>query len=479
MSSDRARGVFGIPDDARRVSASILRMVRSILEPDAAYTAGAPDVSLKDSPGNSMESVLADVDEIARSSINPRHPDTIAHMVQPPATIAVLGDLLIGALNQCAFTWEQGPAVAAVEREVLSWMARRLTLSEGTSSLLTSGGTASNMLAFFLARSNREVTDDRRSGPMRAIASDQAHLSIDKAAALVGLGRDAVVRIPTDGDGRLRPGQVMRTAQRVKAMGCVPFLFLATIGTSNAGVVEPAEEYIEAARRFGAWTHFDAAHGGLLALCGRDQVPWSAADSVSWDPHKSLFVSFASGALFVRDPRALDALAFRSEYALERGESDDVGYRHLDGARRFEALKIWMVIRHLGLARIREFSERKIELAAAFVAELRRSGRFHVFTEPDLNIVCFQFTAPGLSASEIDALNLAIKDALFRSGSLLLSATRLGGRVALRAIFNNPALEFDRLRATVSAIECCGDELLAAAQKEVFRAGSARYKSAS
>jgi L-2,4-diaminobutyrate decarboxylase len=481
MLVESVRSAFGIPPDDRRVIASVLKTLRAILEPGATHTNGAADVSLENVAGQAMTSVLAEVDAMVRgASVNPRHPGAIAHMVQPPATIAVLGDLLVGALNQCAFVWEQGPLVARVEREVLRWMTRRLALPESAAGMLTSGGTASNMLAFFLARSCRAASGDRNVGLLRAIVSDQAHFSIDKAARLVGFGRQAVVRIPTDAQGRLRPGDVMRTAERVAATGEIPFLFVATAGTSNAGAMEPVEEYLDAARRFGAWAHLDAAFGGLLALSRRGQrecAPWSAADSISWDPHKSLFVPFASGALFVRDPDVLNALEFHSEYALKRGDSEDVGFRHLDGARRFEALKIWMVIRHLGLAGLRDFSDRKLKLAADFVAELRRSGPFDVMTEPDLNVVCFRFAPPGLDASELDSLNLAIKDTLFRSGSVLLSATRLGGRLALRAIFSNPALEHEQLRAIVNTIERCGKDLLAHHALEEFSDASiARYQ---
>lgn len=480
MSLDGARALFGIPSDEHRAVASVLKVLRAILEPDVTYTNRAVDVTLRDG-GEDFTSVVADVGTMIRAaSLNARHPDTIAHMVQPPATIAVVGDLLVGALNQCAFVHEQGPLVSRVEREVLGWMARRLALPDGASGMLTSGGTASNMLAFFLARESR---GSEHQGRLRAIASDQAHFSVDKAARLVGLGSGAVVHVPTDSQGRLRPGSVMRAAERVAAAGDIPFLFSATAGTSNAGTVEPVAEFLQAARRFGAWAHLDAAFGGSLALSRRGQREcrlWPAFDSISWDAHKSLFVPFASGALFVRDPEMLGALEFHSDYALKRGCAEDVGFRHLDGARRFEALKIWMVIRHFGLAALREFTDHKFDLAASFAAELRRSGRFEVLTQPDLNIVCFRFAEPGLDAPQLDALNLAIRDTLAEAGSVLLSATRLGDGVALRAVFTNPALQAARLRFIVREIEHRGEAIVArGAAENIANASIARYQPAS
>jgi L-2,4-diaminobutyrate decarboxylase len=484
MSTESTSAAFGVPQEPRHVLASVLRTMRTILAPDVPIATRDVDVSLQDVAGRSMLDVLGDVDAIVRgASVNPRHPGAVAHMVPPPATVAVLGDLLIGALNQCAFIWEEGPLVARIESEVLRWMARRLTLPDSTAGLLTSGGTASNLLALFLARSVRGVSGARDADRLRIVASDQAHFSIDKAARLLGLAANAVVRVPTDACGRLQAGDVMRAADRVAAAGDVPFCFVATVGTTNAGVVEPVEDYLAAARRFSAWTHLDAAHGGFLALSRRGRhacAAWRAADSVSWDPHKSLFVPFASGTLFVRDSHALQALEFHSEYALQRSDPRDAGYRHFDGSRRFEALKIWMVIRHLGIAGLREFADRNLELAAACASELRRSSRFELIVEPDLNIVCFRFIAPGLDEPALDALNLAIKERLFRSGVVLLSATRVGGRVALRAIFSNPALDAERPRIIVRAIERCGENLLMhGAWQETPHAGIAGYQSAS
>lgn len=433
---------FGPPSD----SAATYRLARQVLSdvfsPATAFLpAGDMDYSLRRPRACSVGELLAEVrSKVVAHAVHPRHPMAIAHMVPPPCTVGVVADLVIGALNQCAFCWEEAPAAAELETEVLRWMAARLGYVSAPGSLLTSGGTMGNYIAALLAL-ERAKRREPGAAAFCIVASDQAHLSIEKAAVMLGLGRDAVVRVATDAEGRVVPGSFAEAARACRDADRTPFLLVCTAGTSTTGALEPAAEILRVARRCGAWCHVDAAHGGLVSLAHGHRATtaaWTTADSVSWDAHKTLYAPYAVGALFVRDPSELEVLDFRADYALRPEDELDAGIRHLDGSRRLEALKLWMCIRYFGLEGYRSLTERTLETARRFADAIRENDQLVLATEPDTNIVCFRFEDSTLSHRDNDRVNLRAQSRLFRTGGPLLSTARVGGCVNLRSVLLNP-----------------------------------------
>jgi len=429
-------------------SETFAQLLQDIWEPPTCFEApaGNPGLGLGlRQGGESLVDLLDELREkVVRHAVHTRHVWALAHMTPPPATASVLADFLVGALNQCAFIWEEAPLAQALEAETVAWLARRLRWSDQASGLLTAGGTLSNCMAAYLALAHSRKRLGKAEG-FAVIASDQAHLSVRKAAAFIGAGADAVVCARTDAEGRLIPGQVAAAAAQARRMGRRPFLFVCTAGTSNTGVLEPPEEFLEQALAHQAWCHIDASHGGLVALGSRPHpalAAWAEADSISWDPHKSLYVSFAVGALLLRDASLQEPLKFHAEYALKHDESvADPGSWHLEGSRRLEALKLWMVIRHLGDEGLDELTDHSLALAGALADCIRRTPDFRLVTSPDTNIVCFRFDDPALDAAALDAVNAKVQQILYRSGGPLISSTRVGGRVVLRTVLLNPHLE--------------------------------------
>lgn len=489
MSTEATASLFRSPKESPRVYRVLRQILREIFDPSVAFDPPPPDIdafSLEHPDGSSLVDILSDVrSRVVAHAVNSRHPHTLAHMVPPPAVVSVIADLIIGAMNQCAFIWEEAPLAAGLEKECIGWLARRLGYEHGAVGLLTSGGTMSNCLATHLAL----VRAKERLGGNRdrycIIASDQAHFSLEKAAAINGLLPTSIVRVQTDMQGRLRPGAVRETADKVKHDGCIPALFVCTAGTTNSGILEPPDEFIETARTFRAWCHIDAAYGGLICLSSRPRElfkRWAEADSISWDPHKSLYVSYAVGALLLREQEALAPLQFRSEYALREGEDEPhAGTLHLDGSRRFEALKLWMTIKHFGVEGYAEVVDHTFALAKELSRLIEDTDDLILLLEPDTNIVCFRFFHPQLSDIALDAVNMAAQKSLFISGGPLVSTTRIKGRVALRAVLLNPLQESNHLAELLGLIrdEARRQASLALSVEEAGRESVACYESAS
>jgi L-2,4-diaminobutyrate decarboxylase len=463
MSTEPLAAAFEEPQGLEQIQALLLEMLTGIFWPQHAFVPGPHpaelDLSLNQAEGLPLLEVLAEVsDKVLAHGINSRHTLSLAHMVPPPATVSVIADLLIGAANQCAFIWEEAPLAAAIEAEVIRWMAHKVGFGPHAGGLLTSGGTMSNYIATYLALQRAKLrTGQTGATKYCIIASDQAHLSVDKAAALCGLGAGAVIRVPTNAQGRLEPGQIGRVANEAREAGCTPCLFVCTAGTTNTGALEPLGEFLAAAREHSAWCHLDAAHGGLMCL-SKEAWPtvaqWPEADSVSWDPHKSLYVSYAVGTLLVQDETVLAPLDFHGEYALKKDERSDAGARHLEGSRRFEALKLWMTIKYFGTVGFTNLTEHTLSLARELAAQIRGSGDFELVTLPDTNIVCFRFVDPTLSLAVLDKVNAAVQKALFQNGGPLISSTRIAGRTVLRSVLLNPRLASSDLVGLLDMIRC-------------------------
>jgi L-2,4-diaminobutyrate decarboxylase len=456
---------FAAPRDAVVVYRTVREILHDVFSPEMPFDpAEDVDLSLDRPRAGSLGEILAEVRaKVVAHAVHLRSPLALAHMVPPPATVSVVADLLIGALNQCAFIWEEAPAAAALESEVMGWMAARLGFGAGSGGLLTSGGTMSNYLAALLAL-NRARRDGRATPGSCIIASDQAHLSVEKCALMLGLGREAVVRVETDAQSRTLPGSFRKAAEVCRAAGRTPFLFLCTAGTPSTGALEPVAEVLRVARDEGAWCHVDAAHAGFVSMARgyRGTVAtWSAADSVSWDPHKSLWASFAVGALLLRDRKELRVLRFNGDYALKRGDLANAGEFHLDGSRRLEALKLWMCIRYFGIEGYSELAERSLAAAHQMAERIRETRNLALVAEPETNVVCFRFEDPTVVGTNADDLNLQIQASLFRGGGPLLSTTRVGGRPCLRAVLLNPNITGEHVVEALDRVVRAGKRLAA------------------
>lgn len=426
-----------------------------IFNPRRAFHASSERVNLalnSAAPASLAEVVREVSAKIIPRSVHYRHKWAMAHMVPPPAVIAIIGDLFVSALNQCAFIWEEAPVAAELEKEVLRWMAAKLKLSSQSQGLLTTGGTVSNYLAMILAKQHSDRCNKTDSERLCAVVSDQSHLSILRAIRLIGLPDTALIRVATNQEGRVASGQIVETTMQLLRAGKIPFLFVCTAGTSNGGVMEDASEFLAASQRCRAWCHVDAAHGGAVCLRNGSlgtASRWPLADSVSWDPHKSLYVPYSLGALFVKSPESLDVLRVTSEYALKpemAHRNNDVGTKHFYTSRRLDALKLWMTIRHFGDSGFETITSHCFDLAMALAKLVNESPDLELHTHPDTNIVCFRFVSAECNERELNELNSVIQAKLFAIGGPLFSSTRINGVTYLRAVLLNPLLEVSDLK---------------------------------
>jgi aromatic-L-amino-acid/L-tryptophan decarboxylase len=245
--------------------------------------------------------------------------------------------------------------------------------------------------------------------------------------------------------------------------GCFPFCVVGNAGTVNTGAIDPLTEIREVANRFQLWMHVDGSYGAFAVLAESARKLFAGieqADSIALDPHKWLYLPVDVGCVIYRSPEiARSAFAHEAEYTRIIGEKADEAFAFWDYgpelSRRFRALKVWMLLKGVGLESLSEAIESNLACARYFESMVRASDDFEMIAPVELSIFCFRHVPMQLrseSLQAIDAFNERLLIALQRDGSSYLSNATLGGRFALRGCVLN-------YRTTLRDMEILLDDL--------------------
>lgn len=308
-----------------------------------------------------------------------------------PATL--VANWLVGVWDQNSALTVMSPIAAKLEEVALRWLLEVLALPPEAGAGFTTGATMANFTALAAARHallQQQGWDVEAQGlfgapPLTVVVGDEVHVSLLKALSLLGLGREWVVRVPVDNQGRMR----------VEAL---PKLSPGTIvciqaGNVNTGAFDPAADICAAARQAGAWVHVDGAFG-LWAAAAPQRAHLTAgfagADSWATDGHKWLNVPYDSGIAFCRNPAHLrGAMAATAAYLAQSDQREPMHYTP-EMSRRARGVEIWAALRSLGRAGLAEMIERNCRAAARFAEGLGQAG-YRVLNQVELNQVLVSF----------------------------------------------------------------------------------------
>ena len=396
------------------------------------------------------------------------HPRFFGYVASPSTPIGAYADLITSALNANITCWRSGPAGTEIERMVVRWLGGLIGYDRDANGLLTSGGSMANMIALLIANRRKSGRNTARhglwnSGPaMTLYASEEAHLSIAKAADILGFGRDHVRVIACDERQRMRVNRLRESIEADQREGLRPFCVVGSAGTVNTGVIDPLAEIADVAADFDLWFHVDGAYGAPGVLDDRKKDLFAGlerADSVSLDPHKWLYVPVDAGCLLFRDA-AIARAAFSTEdadYIKTHGYSDEEAFAFWDYgvelSRRFRALKVWLTLQYYGTRRIAGAISEDISLAAYLGESVTAAKDFELLAPVELSICCFRYAPPQMkSDAELDRLNERIMGLVQKGGRAYVSNATVNGRFALRACITNFRTTKSDIDETVEAI---------------------------
>lgn len=422
-------------------------------ENHAGKTTAAIDVELP-LEGVPLDRLIDECHTILDLSRHNGHPRFFGYVASPSTPIGAYADLITGALNANITCWRSGPAGTELEQIVVRWLGSLIDYDRDAKGLLTSGGSMANMIALLVASRRKLGGEASRKGlwnfgaPLIVYASEEAHMSIAKAADILGLGRDQVHVVACDDRQRMRVDSLRQLIENDLRAGLRPCCVVASAGTVNTGVVDPLDDIASIAAEFDLWFHVDGAYGAPGVLDERKKHLFRGlerADSVSLDPHKWLYVPVDAGCLLFRDPDPVKA-TFSTEdadYIKVHGHSDDEAFAYWDYgvelSRRFRALKVWLTLSYYGARRIAEAVRNDISLAAYMGELVLAAEDLELLAPVELSICCFRYIPAGWkrSDSRLDQLNERIMSRVQTSGRAYLSNATVNGHFALRACITN------------------------------------------
>lgn len=478
-------------DDIAKQHEEFGRIVTDIIVAHAAsldsrkVTSDATPQSLK----NLFEEALPETGIAAQEIFERYRQDVIAHAMQVPSPryfgqfnptplpIGVWADTLTSSLNQNAGAWRNGPTSAMIESQVLRWLCDLVGYSGQSFGTLASGGTEANLMALKCARDRaygKAVREGLQSAPRLTVyASEQVHFSVERSLDILGLGRDSLRKVETDETFHLRPEALRKVIESDRAAGFMPCCVIGIAGTTSTGVIDPLEQLAQIAREHGCWFHVDAAYGGPLRFSEkhRDKLNGIAlADSITFDPHKWMFVPFACGAVLVRDGGHVLRAAFdiTPEYLNEDRGGADVEFDFFRygqmGTRRFNSLKLWMALKFVGRRGYAEIIERQIDLTHYLAHRLDQLTDFQRVGQVETAVCCFKFLPARFEDADgvtQDSLQQRLQQLIERSGEAWITTTVLNARRVLRVNINSFLTQQRHIDDLIELLERKSTEVIA------------------
>jgi len=368
-----------------------------------------------------------------------------------------------------------------LEELSLRWLADLFGLPE-MQGVYSSGGSVANLLALGAARQwtlEQRGVDPAQDGlptgaQYRIYASTEAHRTIHRSAAVLGLGRNSVREIATDDHQRLDVHELETALKVDRKQGIVPIAVVGIAGTTNTGAIDPLEDLLEVGRRFGAWVHVDGAYG-LPAAVDPEVEPKiravAEADSAIVDPHKWLATGIGVAATFVREPGILqrafaegEAAYIDTSFATDSTavtQFDSMGVNWADMGVELSApprgVHVWAVLREIGRDGFRDRVRRHRQFAQHVTRRAERHPRLEALTSPELSIACLRYR-PNTQRDDLDALTDRILGRLRRETDFVPTATIVNGALAIRPCFINPRTTASEVDGLVDALVRIGDD---------------------
>ncbi len=453
-----------------------LQCVQSAGAPVSTWVEPADNIAIADqileqaAGRGDLESISQRFEQLARLSLgrgqNLNHPHYIGHQVPAALPLAGLFEAVASVTNQVQGVYEMGPWAVSAERALIERLGEKIGFASGKfGGLVTSGGSLGNLTALITAR-NKAIPDGWAKGITNGaarpviVAHADAHYCVDRAAGVMGIGTNQLIRLPLDSDRRIDVIQLDRILKDLRHRSVPIIAVVAVAGSTPIGAFDPLEEIHRVCDRHHVWLHVDAAHGG--AACFSDQHRQlvnglQLADSVVFDAHKMMFVPALCAFVFYknRDDR-FRAFQQSAPYLFDPSSPDmaeyDNGVVTLECTKRAAALGLWAVWSIFGESLFEQLVDKVFATAQELYELLQNDEDFSTYGPPTSNIVVFRYepeTVRDASAEQIDRVQLELRRKINRSGKAYLTQTSIDGRVYLRSTIMNPLTDKTHLAEIV------------------------------
>ena len=436
--------------------------------------------------------LLAAVEQVIDYSMHTSHPRFVNQNFAGPDPIAVVGDWLGAALNTTGATFEVAPVFTMMESAVLAKLGRLAGYVAADSDqlpklppgLFCAGGSMGTLFALQLARHRHQpdvATAGANGDRLAVFVSASGHYAASKSAALLGIGTDAVIKVPSDHVGAIDPAALRTSIEAAIDAGQTPLAVIGTAGTTVTSAFDDLEALADICETYRLWLHVDGCYGGS-ALFSQGQAARlrgvERSDSFVWNLHKMMGMTQQCTALLVKDPTQLAAcFAARADYLFQSDKLHgdyDSGDRTFQCARRIDVLKLWLTWKARGDEGFAERIDHAVAMAEHTRARIAESdGAFVPVVAGDFTNVVFAWVPPDLRPIELgDPMSLPadlharlhdypprIKARMQADGSGMIGYQPVHGLNTFRMICMSTTLQTSDVDALLDAIAAAGEDI--------------------
>ncbi|CAL7942271.1 unnamed protein product [Xylocopa violacea] len=398
------------------------------------------DLKLYDQ-GSTHEELLSLANDVIKYSVKTGHPRFINQLYSSVDPYGLLGQWLTDALNPSVYTYEVSPVFSLMEEELLREMRKIVGWKDGRGEgIFCPGGSIANGYAINLARHYRfprlKELGSSSEGRLIVFTSEDAHYSVKKLGAFLGIGASNVYDVKTDGRGKMCVADLEAQIKKALDEGATPFMVSATAGTTVLGAFDPLRDIAFICKKYNLWFHVDAAWGGGALMSKKYKYLLDGvelADSVTWNPHKLLAAPQQCSTLLLRHEGLLQAAhGSNASYLFQPDKfydtSFDSGDKHIQCGRRADVLKFWFMWKAKGTQGLEKHVDRVFELSRYFTDYISCREGFKLVLEPECTNVCFWYVPPSKRHLEGEELSKVlqkigpvVKERMMKKGSMLIT----------------------------------------------------------
>jgi len=418
--------------------------------------------ALPDTPpltSENADQVMQDFEKIILPGITHwQSPNFFAYFPANSSLPSVLAEFLTAALGVQGMVWETSPAAAELEEKMMEWLKQMTGLPAHFHGVIQDTASTSTLVAVLSARekaSNYEVNARSfNKEKFTLYCSSEAHSSIEKAIKIAGFGKNSLRKIEVDDNLSMRTDRLEEAIATDLEKGFQPLCIISALGTTGTVAIDPLEEISRICKKYSLWHHVDAAYAGSAMVLRENRhflKGVEQADSYVFNPHKWLFTNFDCSAYFVKDKENLiHTFSIMPEYLKTDSDSQVNNYRDwgIQLGRRFRALKLWFVIRIMGIEEIKEKIKNHIAWAEELAEEMRKHKHFDVHEPQQMGLVCFRLKLPAINnLEERNRINKTLLNDVNQSRKAYISHTMVKGEFTLRFVVANSRVTRDHVLA--------------------------------
>jgi glutamate/tyrosine decarboxylase-like PLP-dependent enzyme len=384
------------------------------------------------------------LDKYLEFSVRTGSPQFLNQLYQGFNFPAFIGEVFTALANTSMYTYEVAPVATVIETEMITLMNDFAGYKNGDGIFL-SGGSNSNLVAMFSAR-NRAFPEGRLKGydrnlKLTAFVNEQAHYSIETAANVLGIGTSNVIKVKADNNGALIPLELEKAIRASIGRGEQPFFVVATCATTVLGAYDPIDEMAEICEKYGLWLHADGSFGGSALLSSRHRHLLNGlekTDSFAWNPHKLMNIPLICSVLLVKKRGTLqfNIIDVNTDYLYHDSDDiEDLGKKSIQCGRRVDAVKLWFAWKYFGKTGYEQRINNLMEMAAYAEKKVLGHEQLELMAPRQSFTVCFRYLPK--YASNLNDFNLAVREALRKSGKSAVNYGYIGKELTIRLVAAN------------------------------------------